>query len=148
MASISAVWSRKFDNFGLLNSVFITLLPKKDAALHIKDFCPLNLVYCFAKLVTKILANRLAIHLDQMMSPNQSAFIKGRFIQDNFMLVHQTTKFLHQQRQLASSLSLTSQKLSTQFHGLSSLRSLESWGLVLFCVTSLVGFLHHPLRKF
>ena len=34
-----------------------------------------------------------------MVSPNQSAFIKGRFIQDNFMLVQQTARFLHQQKQ-------------------------------------------------
>ena len=34
-----------------------------------------------------------------MVSPNQSAFIKGHFIQDNFMLVQQTARFLHQQKQ-------------------------------------------------
>ena len=34
-----------------------------------------------------------------MITPNQSAFIKGRFILDNFMLVQHTTKFLHQQKQ-------------------------------------------------
>jgi hypothetical protein len=50
----------------------------------------------FAKLITKILANRLAATLNQLVSPNQSAFIKGRYILDNFMLVHHTTKFLHQ----------------------------------------------------
>jgi hypothetical protein len=44
------------------------------------------------------LANRLASRLSQMVSPNQSAFIKGHFIQDNFMLVQQTARFLHQQK--------------------------------------------------
>jgi hypothetical protein len=34
-----------------------------------------------------------------MVSPNQSAFIKKRFIQDNFMLVQQTVRFLHSQKQ-------------------------------------------------
>ena len=98
MAAISAVWSRKFANFELLNSAFVTLLPKKEDASNIKDFRPISLVHSFAKLVTKILANRLAGFLNQLISPNQSAFIKGRFILDNFMLVHQTTKFLHQQK--------------------------------------------------
>lgn len=37
--------------------------------------------------------------MDQLVTPNQSAFIKGRFILDNFMLVQQTTNFLHQQKQ-------------------------------------------------
>ena len=99
MAAISAVWSRKFDNFELLNFAYITLLPKKEDPSCIKDYRPISLVHSFAKLVTKILANRLAGTLDQLVSPNQSAFIKGRFILDNFMLVHQTTKFLHQQKQ-------------------------------------------------
>ena len=64
-----------------------------------KDFRPISLVHSFAKLVTKLLANRLASRLQQLVSPNQSAFIKGRFIQDNFMLVQQTARFLHQQKQ-------------------------------------------------
>jgi hypothetical protein len=56
-------------------------------------------MHSFAKLVTKLLANRLAARLQEMISPNQSAFAKGRFIEDNFMLVQQTARFLHQQRQ-------------------------------------------------
>jgi len=38
MAALSAVWSREFDNFELLNSAFITLLPKKEDASNIKDY--------------------------------------------------------------------------------------------------------------
>ena len=99
MDAISAVWSRKFANFEFLNSAYVTLLPKKKDATSVKDFRPISLVHSFAKLVTKILANRLASYLNQLVSPNQSAFIKGRFILDNFMLVQHTTKFLHQQKQ-------------------------------------------------
>jgi len=47
----------------LLNSVYITLLPKKDDAASIKDFRPISLVHSFAKLITKLLANRLASRL-------------------------------------------------------------------------------------
>ena len=98
MEAISAVWSRKFRNFETLNSAFITLLPKSEEANCAMDFRPISLVHSFAKLVTKLLANRLAGRLQQMVSPNQSAFIKGRFIQENFMLVQQTARFLHQQK--------------------------------------------------
>ena len=59
-----------------------------------KDFRPISSVHSFAKLVTKILANRLAGHLDQMVSSSQSAFIKKLFIHDNFM-----SRFLHSQKQ-------------------------------------------------
>jgi mannosylglycoprotein endo-beta-mannosidase len=98
MAAVSAVWNRKFVNFGALNSAYITLLPKKDGADQPKDFRPISLVHSFAKLITKMLANRLAVRLQQMVSPFQSAFIKGRFIQDNFMMVQQTARLLHQQK--------------------------------------------------
>jgi hypothetical protein len=37
--------------------------------------------------MTKLLANQLAGKLNDLVSSNQSAFIKVRFIQDNFMLV-------------------------------------------------------------
>jgi hypothetical protein len=98
MAVVSAIW-RDFRNFRQLNSAFITLLPKKEEAQQPGEFRPISLVHSFAKLVTKILANRLAPHMDKLVTTNQSAFIKGRFIQDNFMMVQQTARFLHAQKQ-------------------------------------------------
>ena len=71
----------------------------KEEADQVKDFRPISLVHSFAKLVTKMLANRLASRIEQMVSPNQSAFIKTRFIHENFMLVQQTVRFLHSQKQ-------------------------------------------------
>lgn len=71
MAAVSAIWGRKMRNFEQLNSAYITLLPKKEEATNIKDFRPISLVHSFAKLITKLLANRLAGWLDQMVSPNQ-----------------------------------------------------------------------------
>jgi hypothetical protein len=56
-------------------------------------------VHSFAKLETKIFATRLAGQLHGLVSHNQSAFIKYRFIQDNFMLVQQTARCLHRQGQ-------------------------------------------------
>jgi hypothetical protein len=38
MSAVSAVWNRKFMNLGILNSAYITLLPKKDGADQPKDF--------------------------------------------------------------------------------------------------------------
>ena len=108
MAVVAAVWNKKFDNFCLLNSAFITLIPKHDGAVHVKDFRPISLVHSAAKLITKLLANRLSQKLNDMVSPIQSAFIKGRFIQDNFMLVQQTTRFLLRQNQACILLNLQS----------------------------------------
>ena len=82
----------------LLNSAYLTLIPKKSEAWEAKDYRPISLVHSFAKLVTKLLANRLAPLLDSMVATNQSAFIRGRCIHDNFMLVQQTIKVLHRRK--------------------------------------------------
>ena len=99
MAVIAAIWCRKFQQFGRLNTAFVTLIPKKEGAEEVKDFRPISLVHSIAKLVTKLMANRLSQRLHDLVSLRQSAFIKGRFIQDNFMLVQQTARLLHQQGQ-------------------------------------------------
>ena len=135
MAAVSAVWSRKLCNFGVLNYAFITLLPKKDDATNIRDYRPISLVHSFAKLITKLLANRLAGRLDEMITPNQSAFIKSRFILDNFMLVQHTTKFLHQQKQPRILLKLDITKAFDSVSWPFLLEVLQSLGFGPFGVT-------------
>jgi hypothetical protein len=63
MVAATAVWNRKWMNLDLLNSAYILLLPKKDDACRVKDFRPISLVHSFAKLITKLLTNRLAVTL-------------------------------------------------------------------------------------
>ncbi|KAL6615247.1 hypothetical protein ACP70R_037517 [Stipagrostis hirtigluma subsp. patula] len=82
----------------LLNSAYLTLIPKKPDSITPKDFRPINLVHSFAKLVTKVMANRLAPRLNDLVAANQSAFVRGRCIHDNYMLVQQTIKLLHHRK--------------------------------------------------
>jgi hypothetical protein len=44
------------------------------------------------------MANRLAPTLPELISPNQSAFVKGRSIHDNFIMVQQTARAIHTQK--------------------------------------------------
>jgi hypothetical protein len=90
MAALHTVWGKNFRNLWMLNSAYSILIPKRQDTDNVEDFRPISLVHSFAKLVTKNLANRLASLLDEMVSPNQSAFIKKRFIQYKFMLVQRT----------------------------------------------------------
>jgi hypothetical protein len=87
MAVISAISSRKFGQFGRLNTAYVTLIPKKEGAKEVKDFRLISLVHSIAKLVTKLMANRLSQKLHDLVSLRKCAFIKGRFIPDNFMMV-------------------------------------------------------------
>ena len=95
LMALDAIHCGHVFKFRLLNMAYVTLLPKKVDAVEVKDFCPISLIHTFAKLVTKILANRLAPMLPSLISANQSAFVRGRKIHDNFMLVQQMVKSLH-----------------------------------------------------
>jgi hypothetical protein len=59
----------------LLNSD-VMLIPKRLDASSPGDYRPISLIHSFAKLATKILANRLAPHLAALISANQCVFIK------------------------------------------------------------------------
>lgn len=55
----------------LLNQAFLVLLPKKDAALDLADFRPISYVHSFPKLPAKVVANRLAQRLPELISPRK-----------------------------------------------------------------------------
>nr|GEZ09037.1 RNA-directed DNA polymerase, eukaryota [Tanacetum cinerariifolium] len=60
------------------NSSFIALIPKVTDAKFVTDFRPISLIGCVYKVVTKILANRLAtVNLD-LVFDIQSAFVANR----------------------------------------------------------------------
>jgi hypothetical protein len=63
-------------------------------------------VHSFAKLLAKLLALCLAPRMSELVSCNQSAFIRGRCIQDNFILVRQSAVSLHRRKNLALLLKL------------------------------------------
>lgn len=56
------------------------------------------MIQSFVKLVTKTLAIRLARHIDALISPTQSAFIKRHYIHDNFMFVRNLARAYHRKK--------------------------------------------------
>ena len=73
----------------------IVLLPKKDNPEEIVDYRPISLKHSVAKILGKVLVNRLAPHINDMVSRGQSAFIKGRSIHDNFQYIHGAVNHFH-----------------------------------------------------
>jgi hypothetical protein len=76
--ALTAVFLGHGQNLAYLNGALITLIPKKDKAVELKDFRPISLVHSFAKLVAKILALCLTPKLPTLVDANQSAFVRGR----------------------------------------------------------------------
>lgn len=73
------------------------------------------LQWSFAKLVTKILANRLAPLMSSLVSNNQIAFVGGLYIHDNFILVQQLARVLHTSKEPHSLLKLDIPKAFDSF---------------------------------
>jgi hypothetical protein len=48
--------------------------------------------HIISMLFSKVLASRLALHLSNLVSVNQSAFVNDRYIQENFRLVQSSAK--------------------------------------------------------
>jgi hypothetical protein len=99
MAAMLKLYVGDGRTFGHLNHALITLIPKKPGAEEVGDFRPISLVHSFAKLFPKLLANRLRPRMDSLVSKNQSAFIKGRNLHDNFLLVRQLARKINRRKE-------------------------------------------------
>ncbi|GKA92116.1 putative RNA-directed DNA polymerase, eukaryota, reverse transcriptase zinc-binding domain protein [Tanacetum coccineum] len=71
------------------NSSFIALIPKVIDAKFVSDFRPISLIGCQYKIIGKLLANRLSSVIGDVISPEQSAFIKGRNILDGPLIINE-----------------------------------------------------------
>ena len=72
-----------------LNQTFITLTPKTFPIEEATQFRPISLYNVTYKIISKILVFRLKPFMDQLITPYQNAFIKGRTITDNILLAHE-----------------------------------------------------------
>jgi hypothetical protein len=71
------------------NHTFIALIPKRLGPFSVNHFRPISLCNIIYKIISKILANRFKVLLHHFISPNQSAFVPSRTIQDNSILAHE-----------------------------------------------------------
>lgn len=77
-----------------LNFTMLTLIPKEDART-MKKFRPISLINYSFKIFSKILTVRLGKIVDRLVSPNQSAFIHGRYILESVVLAHELVHSVH-----------------------------------------------------
>ncbi|WOH14898.1 hypothetical protein DCAR_0934426 [Daucus carota subsp. sativus] len=79
-----------FHSSGLIpsgsNSSFIALIPKSSSASNPSEFRPISLMNTSMKLISKVLARRLSAFMNKLISPTQTAFVKGRQISDGILI--------------------------------------------------------------
>jgi hypothetical protein len=57
-------------------NTYVVLIPKIHNPQRESDYRPISLIHSFAKIISKILAQRLGPDLNQLISINQTTFIK------------------------------------------------------------------------
>lgn len=102
VAVISAVWGRKFSRFDRINIALVYLIPKKKGTTEVKDFIPISLAHNMDKLTTKVLANRLALKLQKMVSPRQVLSSKADSYKINSCLCNKLSNFFITKRKQGS----------------------------------------------
>lgn len=67
------------------NQADIIMIPKVEVPRSTSDFRPISVLSLIPKLIAKVLSNRLRLKLPELISSNQTAFVHGRQISENFV---------------------------------------------------------------
>jgi hypothetical protein len=98
-------------NIARSNYAMIILISKEEEATTLKKFRPISLINCSLKVFSKAMNNRLESISDRLLGPNQTTFIKGRYILESVVaaheIIHETVKI----RRMEWCLSLIMKKL-------------------------------------
>lgn len=82
-------------DLGRLNYGIISFIPKVPGASDIRQFRLITVINVIFRILAKGYANRVTLLADHVTHPNQSAFIKGRYILDGVLVLHE---ILHEVR--------------------------------------------------
>lgn len=82
-----------------LNFALLTIIPKEQDARNMKKFRPISLCNCSFKIFSKVLSIRLGKIANRLISQQQSAFIKGRYILDSVVVAHEIVHSIHKHKE-------------------------------------------------
>lgn len=90
-----------------INITSVILIPKISNPENFGNFRPSSLCNFIYRVITKIMTNRLKPMMNQIISPQQAAFLPGCQIQDVIVVGHECFHYLDKKR-LPNALWLTS----------------------------------------
>lgn len=86
VCSVDSQWRKEIKE---INQTFIVLIPKQanpETPHHYRSIILCNVSY---KSIAKVLANRLKLVINDLISPHQLTFIADRSIEDNILITHE-----------------------------------------------------------
>jgi hypothetical protein len=76
-------------NIDMINYAMIILIPKEEEARTLKKYKPISLIDCSFKIFSKVLNNRIEALCGRLLAPNQTAFVRGRFILKSVVVAYE-----------------------------------------------------------
>lgn len=80
----------------IVAEALLVIIPKVEDPINIIQFCPISLCNVAYKIIPKVIANRVKVALDTLVSPFRTSFIPGCHSTDNVIvcqeIIHSISK--------------------------------------------------------
>jgi hypothetical protein len=81
-----------------LNFAMLTLVPKVENAIDMKNFRPISLLNCSFKIFSRLITSRMEKICQEIIAKEQSAFIRGRYILESLVVAHELVHSIHKDK--------------------------------------------------